>query len=58
MRNVNESLKGIDLTVIFRNILWENDKVIILLTAFYISYKSDVKTFLLWFINNCPKSIC
>ena len=47
MRNVNESLKGIDLTVIFRNILWENDKVIILLTAFYISYKSDVKTFLL-----------
>ena len=28
MRNVKESLKGIDLATIFRNILWKNDKVI------------------------------
>ena len=38
---------------------WENDKIInVLLTAFYISHESDVKTFLLWFINHCSKDIC
>jgi len=26
-----------------------------LLTAFYISHESGIKTFLLWFINNCLK---
>ena len=30
-------------------------KQLILLTFFYISHKSDVKTFLIWFINNCPR---
>ena len=27
-----------------------------LLIIFYISYKNGVKIFLLWFINNCPKT--
>ena len=27
------------------------------LTAFFIPYKSDVKTFLKWIINQCPKDI-
>ena len=30
-------------------------KQLILLTTFYIAHKSDVKTFLIWFINNCHK---
>ena len=32
-------------------------KQLILLTAFYISYKNDVKIFLIYFINNFPKNI-
>ena len=30
-------------------------KQLILLTTFYIAHKIDVKTFLIWFINNCHK---
>jgi len=30
-------------------------KVINILTAFFIFYKSDIKTFLKWIINECPK---
>ena len=26
------------------------------LTAFFISHKSDVKTFLKWIVNKCPKN--
>jgi len=29
-------------------------KVINILTAFFISHKSDVKTFLKWIVNQCP----
>ena len=48
MKNVKECLKDISLETIFRNILWENDKKKKnLLTVFYISYKSEVKTFLI-----------
>ena len=47
----------IGLGIIFKNILRENDKTLILLAVFYISHKSDVKTFLIWFINNCPNDI-
>ena len=37
---------------------WENDKKKMLLTVFFFfSYESSVKTFLLWFINNCPQGI-
>ena len=32
-------------------------KVISVLTAFSISHRSVVKTFLRWFINNCPDRI-
>ena len=31
---------------------------LIFLTAFYISHESCVKTFPIWFINNCPKGTC
>ena len=31
-------------------------KQLILLTAFYISHKNDLKTCLILFINNCPKA--
>ena len=30
-------------------------KQLILLITLYIAHKSDVKTFLIWFINNCHK---
>ena len=30
-------------------------KTINILTAFFISYKSDVKTFFNWILNQCPK---
>ena len=38
----------IGLRIIFKNILRENDKTLILLTVFYISHKSDIKTFLMY----------
>ena len=31
-------------------------KQLIMLTTFYIFYKVDIKTFLIWFINNCHKT--
>ena len=52
MGNVNRCLS---LGTIFINILWENDKEINFLMAFYIFHESGVKTFLKWFINNYPK---
>ena len=33
------------------------EKKINVLTAFIISYKSGVKTFLKWIINQCPKAL-
>ena len=30
-------------------------KTINVLTAFFISHKNDVKTFLKWIVNECPK---
>jgi len=34
----------------------EKKKTINILTVFFISQKNDVKTFLKWIINQCPKS--
>ena len=31
-------------------------KQLIILTTFYIFYKIDIKTFLIWFINHCHKT--
>ena len=36
----------------------EKKKVINILTVFFISHKSCIKTFLKWIINQCPKSAC
>ena len=33
-------------------------KKINVLTAFYISHKSDIKTFFNWILNQCPKGTC
>ena len=33
----------------------EKKKTINVLTVFFISHKSDVKTFLKWILNECPK---
>ena len=36
----------------------EKKKAINVLTAFFISHKSGVKTFLKWILNQCPKGTC
>ena len=52
------------LRVIVNNLFKENfygkrkKKVINVLTAFSISHKSGVKTFLKWIVNHYPKSTC
>ena len=37
------------------NFYGKEKKVINVLTAFFISYKSNVKTFFNWILNECPK---
>ena len=45
------------LTIQFKKISMrkEKKKAINVLTAFFILHKSDIKTFLKWIINQCPK---
>ena len=50
-------LKSIGLDNIFRNFYEKRSKQLIVLTTFYISHVSDVKTFINFFINNCFKSV-
>ena len=40
--NVKECSKGIGLEIIFRNILWKNDKTINFVDIFYIFHKNYV----------------
>ena len=40
----------------FKESFYSKKKTINILTAFFISYKSGVKTFLKWIVNQCPKS--
>ena len=60
MGNVNQCFKGVDLGVIFRNILLENNKIINVVDIFYISHKNSFKNFifLLWFINKGHVNEC
>ena len=44
--------KAIDLKIIFRNILWENDNTINFVDSFYIFHRSNIKSFLMLFIDN------
>ena len=63
------NFKGVMLTSVLRalvnNLIKENfyekrkkKKAINILIAFFISYKSDVKNFLKWIINQYSKSTC
>ena len=53
MGNVNECR-----TILIKNLIKESfyrkKKTINILTAFFISHKSDVKIFLKWIVNECP----
>ena len=40
----------------FKESFYRKKKTINILTAFFISHKSGVKTFLKWIVNQCPKS--
>ena len=53
-RKVNGCPKEISQGIILEKILWK--KKINILTIFSIFHKSNIKTFLKQFINNCPKS--
>ena len=39
------------------NFRGEKKKTINVLTAYFVSYKSDVKTFIKWIVNQYPKGI-
>ena len=39
----------------FKKSFYGEKKTINVLTVFFISYKSDVKTFFNWILNQCPK---
>ena len=43
------------LTIYLKKVFMREKKTINILTAFFISHKSDVKTFLQWIINQYPK---
>ena len=40
----------------FKENFYKKKKTINILTVFYISHKSSIKTFLKWIVNYCPKS--
>ena len=41
----------------FKESFYEKKKIVNILTTFFISHKSNVKTFLKWIINKYPKDI-
>ena len=42
----------------FKESFYKKKKTINILTIFFISHKSGIKTFLKWIINECSKSTC
>ena len=40
---------------VFLESFYEKKNELIVLASFYVSNESDVRTFLKWFIKNCPK---
>ena len=42
----------------FKEIFYGKKKIINILTAFFISHKSCIKTFLKWIVNQYSKSTC
>ena len=64
--NLIENIKRVILTsalkVLIKNPVKESfykkKKTINILTAFFISHKNDIKIFLKWIVNQCPKGTC
>ena len=53
-----KNVLSMGLETIYKNILYKNDKVINIFDRFFIfPIKMVLKTFIIWFINNCPKNI-
>ena len=47
------------LTIQLKKVFMEKEKKTInVLITFFISHKSNIKTFLKWIINQCPHSTC
>ena len=58
MGNANEC-RTLVKNLVKENFLWEKKKKTInVLTIFFISHKSDVKTFLKWILSQCPNGQC
>ena len=49
------ALRALINNLVKENFIGKEKKTINILTAFFISHKSDVKTFLQWIINQYPK---
>ena len=55
--NANDSLRAL-INNLFKESFYGKKKLINVLTAFFISHKNSVKTFLKWIVNQCPESTC
>ena len=55
--NANGCLRAIVSNPFKESFYVKKKKAINVLTAFFISIKSDIKTFLKWIVNHCPKVI-
>ena len=51
-------LLGQQLTIYLKKVFIEKKKTINILTVFFISHKSGVKTFLKWIVNHYSKGTC
>ena len=57
MGNVNECRTALVKNLIKESFYRKRKKVINILIVYFISYKSDVKTFLKWIINQCRTAL-
>ena len=52
---LTSALRAIVKNLVKKVFIGKEKKAINILTAFFISHKSDVKTFFNWILNQCPK---
>ena len=58
MGHVNECHRALVNNPIKESFYGKRKKIINVLTFFFISHKSNVKTFLKWILNQCPHGTC
>ena len=55
MKMLTSVLRALVKSSVKESLYGKRKKIINVSTAFFISYKSDVKIFLKWIVNKCPK---